>query len=399
MTDCNKSREMISDYIDGMLNNQDSSAFEEHISCCEKCHQEYDMIKAMNADLSKSTASLPDGFSRRMHKALVNAQFASQSDNRDKKVIAFYSRYARFATVAAAVMVFAVVGKYGVYDVYKNVVNETNSISEQYIAVTGEDAETETKSAETAPEDVSVEIKEVKNNADVIKEVAAIKKEVPVKSEEHLKQAIPETANEQLQTAAHTPEDIVAQTESIPENAAADSDKITSLQPESHPNARIADIVLTDMGGTDTEELTEETADAFHEKTADEAGAEITSSGSGGGATSSAAHKAETDAHEIFPEADNTAETTQTAEETKEKNFVPTVVEINKSGDGSMLVFKKYLYTFLNSSEIEEDGDIITITISADEFTDVIEKISANEYVKSITVGTNVNGKAVITIK
>ena len=397
VTDCNKAREMISDYIDGILNEEDSTSFEEHISCCEKCHEEYDMIKAVSSELAESTAKLPDGFSRRMHTALVNAQFEASGDKPAKKVFTANFRYARFATVAAAVMVFAVVGKYGVYDVYKNVVNETNNITGEYNEHSETDAAPEIISPEAVPETASVEPKKEINTPDISKKTTAVKKDVPVKAQAQTKELTPENTNEQ-QNTVYTP----VQAETGPQTASTGADDVTSSQDKVFTKSRIADSQQTDTDGMAAEKLSQDSTGELQENSLDDADAQITSSGSGGAAVASAEPEEEA-YEEILTDADKTAETTQTTQtavsKDEELSSSPTVVEINKSGDGSMLVFKKYLYTFLDSSEISENGDVITVTVSADEFTRVIEKISANEYVKSMTMGTNVNGEAVITIK
>ena len=62
-------------------------------------------------------------------------------------------------------------------------------------------------------------------------------------------------------------------------------------------------------------------------------------------------------------------------------------------------MFKKYLNTFLDSSNISETADGITITIPAERYENVMAHINANEYVKSVTGGTPFEGVAVINIK
>ncbi len=125
MINCDKARELANAYIDGELDEESSCAYEEHISCCESCHEEYDMLKRISADLSLTAVPVPDGFARRLHTALVNEQF--QKENKSKKVFAF--PYYKTASVMAAALVIAVVGKYGIYDTYKNVTNETNQVA------------------------------------------------------------------------------------------------------------------------------------------------------------------------------------------------------------------------------------------------------------------------------
>lgn len=64
-----------------------------------------------------------------------------------------------------------------------------------------------------------------------------------------------------------------------------------------------------------------------------------------------------------------------------------------------MIMFKKFLLTILDGSQITDNGSEITVNITADEYESVMQHLRANEYVKSVTEGTPFDGKAVINIK
>ena len=143
MIDCNQARELMNGYIDGVLTEAESLAFEEHISCCENCHEEYDVLHRIATSLAKTSAPLPEGFADRVHCALLEEKLASEKKR--KSVFKYY----RMASGLAAALVIAVVGKYGVYDVYKKIANEGINPPEQVVTET---APVETPIADDIPQ-------------------------------------------------------------------------------------------------------------------------------------------------------------------------------------------------------------------------------------------------------
>ena len=78
---------------------------------------------------------------------------------------------------------------------------------------------------------------------------------------------------------------------------------------------------------------------------------------------------------------------------------VPAEVSIHNS-DGSKMMFKKYLLTFIDGNNITDNGEDITITVDEEEYGNVMEHLRTNEYVKSVTEGTpSDDGKLTINIK
>ena len=79
--------------------------------------------------------------------------------------------------------------------------------------------------------------------------------------------------------------------------------------------------------------------------------------------------------------------------------LIPAEIVIYNNGDAAMMMFKKFLLTILNSNQITDNGNGITINITADEYESVMQHIRLNEYVKSVTEGTPFDGKVVINIR
>ena len=68
---CNEIKELLSLYIDGMLDEGERKEVEEHLSACLECRKEYDELSEMVALLGQAgTAPVPDAFSFRLKKAL-----------------------------------------------------------------------------------------------------------------------------------------------------------------------------------------------------------------------------------------------------------------------------------------------------------------------------------------
>lgn len=395
MIDCTLARKLMNGYIDGTLTDDDSFKFEEHISCCEKCHEEYDMIKAMSYDLAKMKTPLPEDFGRKIHVALVNEQF-KMGDKKERKIP--FAAYTRFATATAAALVIAVAGKFGVYDVYKNVMEDSSTALTEIQAVQPDDeiiTEGEPVHGYTSKQPVT----------DTAVVVTETKKTTPVNTENK------KTYNPPVQEVEKTIEQDVVQTEPPVDTVVEDI-----VVPETFAFARVAEepvqteentvadeaAPVSSGGGTAIAEnegtvIPEDKGMQLEEVLMDE---------------STKPFAEDTEENEVFlndtepkkTEQPINSQTEENAEESAKttsepKIAVPAIVTIQRYGDGSMIMFKKYLYTFLDGSEIAENDDEIIVTVSAEEYESVLDKISRNEYVKSVFVGTAGEDSAVINIR
>lgn len=343
MINCDAARELANAYIDGELDEESSCTYEEHISCCESCHEEYDMLKRISADVSLTAAPVPDGFARRLHTALVNEQF--QKDNKSKKVFAF--PYYKTASVMAAALVIAVVGKYGIYDTYKNVTTETNQVA---LEMSGkiDDALIDVPKTEPIAENV---VENKKQEPVYTTKTITPENIEPERISKLIENDGVDVVNDAMQTQ------VAAYTEEIPPQADAVEEQASLT--DMAPMVRMAE-------PTDLSDTTEQTADA-------ETVSENEVLGSGGASA-----------------AKEVAEATE---------LIPAEIVIYNNGDAAMMMFKKFLLTILNSNQITDNGNGITINITADEYESVMQHIRLNEYVKSVTEGTPFNGKAVINIR
>lgn len=397
MISCSDAKNLINDYIDGLLGETDCLSFEEHISCCEKCHNEYDMLKSMVTDLSVSKSPLPADFTKKMHIALVNNQL---KEKEGKKKSFFELPYTKLTTVTAAMLMIAVIGKFGVYDVYKDISKETLQTETVSPAVesgqivqsnTVMDAEHNTSPA-TASEksEETVKIVKVVKKEDPIETISPPAENTPTADTTDAVNLTPASPQIQSDVAEETEEATVpfALARMVhPEQSTADFGITDELQETSEEVIEIvpeaAKVALTAETTLKTEEAVEEEANI----------SEPVSSGAGGS-------NAENSISEKTVKVDEEADAEKNRFALKESTeSIPTIVEIYKSGEGNMLTIKNYLYTFLDGSEITESDGQITITIGADEYESVIKRLSTNEYVKNISAGSAFEGKATIIIK
>lgn len=413
MISCSHAHNLINSYIDGLLNESDCNAFEEHISCCEKCHEQYDILKSMTVNLADTKVPLPRDFAKKMHIALVKHQVTKTEEK--KKVFTF--PYMKFATVATAAIMIAVVGKYGVYDIYKDITNETMKTTTESAPVSNSSEGVYTDSASEKDENNIVTEKSTEYENNVIS--APVKANVQenkipaedgnnITTESSLPRFVPEVETEVSATSVPSTENTVAETQV--EQAI---NEVPYMMTRMAPGDAQMDSAVVE-NGTDVAEFSSAGGGTPVQVTVEDVIAEAENvteapaAKDAGSIESASESGADNETVEITTEsATDMTDEAVTEEDSATKSFVatdstnptPTIVEIKKSGDGNMLVFKNYLYTFLDSSEIAESDGELTITIGADEYATVINKIAANEYVKSIIVGNTGNGKAVIIIR
>lgn len=322
MIDCKKAQSLANGYIDDGLTEAECSAYEEHISCCESCHEEYDMLKRMATDMKHMSAPLPKDFSRKLHTALVSEQL---KDNKKERKFAF--PYYRTASVVMAAFVIAIVGKFGIYDVYHKVSQDNQDMVKEIV-------NTE---------------KEIKAGADTL-----LTEKPTVKEEKKAEVQVPPMVYE---SEVIVPE--VAEPVQIEEEIAPVSEAPIEVQTE------VAEEIVSDENISKARMIEEPTEPA--------------ASGGGGGSAESI-----NDTAIMIPPSST--------------QLVPAYVEIHTRGEGSMIMIKKYLLTFLDSSSItEQDGKII-VTVKDTEYYGVLDRLKANEYVKSVTDGMSFNGEVQIII-
>lgn len=341
--DCNQARELMNSYIDGVLAEADIVAFEEHISCCENCHEEYDMLKKVSTDLSKTVAPLPDGFAERVHCALVNEKLSSEK--KQKAVFKFY----RLASGLAAALVIAAVGKFGIYDTYKKVSNEAIQMGTQPVAekplvpstpVVANDVvpETEPKTAETP---VVARYAEPTNKAMAPVQVESI----PAPTEPRT-----EDSENGIAVASETP--MIAAPMSV------ENSKDYAL------SSRIVEEETLEKVATDDV------------------------SSSGGSAN------AEVPVTDVEP-----VDSVSTEDAVITTEPIPAVAELNSNDEETMIAVKEFLLSLVEESAVVYEENVIKITVPAENYDTVVRCIGESKYIKSVGHGVPLDGVGIIIIK
>jgi len=107
---CDKAAEMISLYMDNMLDEEKKAEFEEHINSCEDCRASYeDILVIMKACAEIEEEELPEGFRDELHQKLLNVSKNMVSPFININSL-YRNRYFRIITSVAAafVIIFAV---------------------------------------------------------------------------------------------------------------------------------------------------------------------------------------------------------------------------------------------------------------------------------------------------
>ena len=100
--DCKNYQDMISDYIDGLLSDDEIKDFETHISKCENCKEEYEITKEIVDSCDDlEEIELPYDFNKKLHEKLVLV-------NEDKKIkkLPWYKDWKVYSGIAA-IFIFA----------------------------------------------------------------------------------------------------------------------------------------------------------------------------------------------------------------------------------------------------------------------------------------------------
>lgn len=335
--DCNQARELMNSYIDGVLAEAEVVAFEEHISCCENCHEEYDMLKKVSTDLSKTVVPIPDGFAERVHCALVEEKLASEK--KSKPIF----RYYRFASGLAAALVIAAVGKFGVYDTYKKVTNETVQMGTQTVA--------ENPSDEVVP----VEAED----------------EVPVRENKSAETPIVAKAVEPTNRAI-----VPVQEESIPAPAAFQADEYANgVAPGAEEPVLAAPMSIE----------IEETPSLAPRTVMDGAVEEVVVD--------------DADAEEIASSGGTNSKGMLTTDAVIITEPIPANAELNGNDEETMIAVKAFLLTFVEESAIVYEDNTIKVTVSAEDYDNVVRRIGESEYIKSVVHGVPLDGVGIIIIK
>jgi len=105
--DCGVAQELISSYIDGELNGEETRQLEVHIENCSECRQRLERMKAMVRMVGElGEEELPDGFLDRLQ-ARLEAEQVTGTVRRQHKGVSGWIKWASIAA-AAAVIILAI---------------------------------------------------------------------------------------------------------------------------------------------------------------------------------------------------------------------------------------------------------------------------------------------------
>lgn len=100
--DCIKVQELLSQYVDNMLDDNLNKEIEMHISACSECREEYELLMNIIDGCKKfDEEDLPQGFDKELHERLV----LESSKAPNQRYTLFFRKY---GTAAAALLVLAV---------------------------------------------------------------------------------------------------------------------------------------------------------------------------------------------------------------------------------------------------------------------------------------------------
>ena len=96
--DCKKAKNLMSAYVDGMLESAEKSAFEAHIHTCKDCERELDLLKSTLNLLADAKYSAPENFTYEVREKLKSAVPEKRRT---------FARFGKFSACAAAFVILA----------------------------------------------------------------------------------------------------------------------------------------------------------------------------------------------------------------------------------------------------------------------------------------------------
>lgn len=98
--DCKKAKNLMSAYVDGMLESAEKSAFEAHIHTCKGCERELELLKSTLNLLADAKYSAPENFTYEVREKLKSAVPEKRRT---------FARFGKFSACAAAFVILAAV--------------------------------------------------------------------------------------------------------------------------------------------------------------------------------------------------------------------------------------------------------------------------------------------------
>lgn len=213
--DCKKAKKIMSAYVDGMLENADKSAFEEHIHTCENCKQELDLLKNTLNILADAKYSAPENFSSEVREKLKSAAMS------DKKPS--FAHWGKISTCAAAFIILAAVA------IGNPVWKEFSDRTTQITAPKTEKFVQNKDNNLTKKSDADVVEKSAKNPADE-KITGTQNTEIITKTDKISSENFDEPAKKSDPVIEKTHRETIEKQESLPENTASKPEDTAAVQ-------------------------------------------------------------------------------------------------------------------------------------------------------------------------
>ena len=149
---CDKIRELLSLYIDQMLDENQIKQVEEHLAVCAACNKEYDDLKEITELLGQvETVSVPESFEFRLKKALKEEKQSRSAGDESKEKTSKKGKW-RILTSIAAVFAVGVIS-FGLYHDVLGILPDKLNSGDQAAAVKVKQADDLYGAKAPAPED------------------------------------------------------------------------------------------------------------------------------------------------------------------------------------------------------------------------------------------------------
>lgn len=111
--DCSDVQELLSEYLDGMLDSNLNEKIKKHIDACDTCRREYELLKKIVHECNNiCDEDLPDGF----HEKLCSA-ISQKAENSRKERLGRVMKYCRMvAAIIVAAVSLGVIARYGILE-------------------------------------------------------------------------------------------------------------------------------------------------------------------------------------------------------------------------------------------------------------------------------------------
>lgn len=392
MITCSKARELMDRYIDGDISERDMTAFEDHISSCDDCRENYELTSQLVSALRESAVQPPADFTARVMGRVRQQEAVRAARSKKRTGFQSFRGWKAYGSACAAVLLLAVIGKTAVYDQYFRVtqlppadtayIDDAPNVPDAPAAVQPAEPEN-TAPAPEQPSDGAVQSQAQPEQPSAAGRFAE-RKEDPagyVPEADTQQPSLAGTADGQMQVpdvqmpaapSAQGQADSAQQPPAAPANSGistAEAEKEAQTAAHGYPEAEehAAGVESADQAALFSSPAVEGLEDTAGGAVVPKLQAEppaVGSSGSGGGGGNGSSTAAAANAIQV-----------------------PRVcyVTISKSGEGNMLAVQRQVSANVDGS-IETTGSGMTVTVDPADFEETLEQIQETGFVESVEI-------------